>query len=439
MNNQKLSTTKIKDWHICLIIYFLALGITLGYALTKTEIISDKAIEYLLYLEAVKSGSWHFVTDNIVNSCLMITYIPAIIQRITHIDATLLFKIYPCFFYSLMPMFVYLTSRKYLNIWYSLISAFLILSNFYFLYNSFYTGRVGLAWAFFAGLIWAVLNQRFVWSLVLSILIIFSHYGTAYVAIIILGTAWLVSLIIKRKWNKEYLNFGIVLAVLIAVTLVWHGAIARESGRYTEEFVKSALTLEPTKPEDITEKYKQTTSPDQNPVVTTSNGQTSETQSVITSSTPDTEKSVITQRIGTIFELEYKESVVQVAFGKTLPYMNIPQKIEFVLSWLIVLLLTGGLLAALLRNKLSDIHAIMAVTVYGLIVLTVAIPYLSVFYGISRVYFTAMAIIAPCFAMGTQEVSKLLKINGYILPAIILVVYALCVSGIMHSWFGIVK
>ena len=284
---------------------------------------------------------------------------------------------------------------------------------------------MALAWAFFAGLVWAVLSRRFIWSLVFSILVIFSHYGTAYVAIIIMGTTWLVSLIIKRKWSTEFRNLGIVLAVLVLVTLAWHGAIAKESGRYAEEFIISSITLEPTTPQDVTLQYKKTAT----------NNQTTaqETPSA------DKEKNELKQRIGTLFELQYKEPVVQIAFGKTWPYMNIPQKIEFVLSWIIVVLLSFGLLMALIRNKLIDNHAIMAVTAYGLILLAITIPWLSVYYGITRIYFTAMAIIAPCFVMGTQEISKRLKINGYILPSIIIVSYALCVSGILHYWFGIIK
>lgn len=177
--------TDRKNW---ILLYVLALFATAFYAVLEQQIASDAAMEYDLYLYTINHGGWHYVINNIVNSCLMMTVVPAYLQKITHIDQELLFKVYPCLFFSLLPPFVYLIARKYMSMEASLFCALLVLCQFYFLYYP-ANGRVGIAYGFWGVFIWALLNNKHKWLVVSGLLIVFSHYGTAYIMVMVLAMA----------------------------------------------------------------------------------------------------------------------------------------------------------------------------------------------------------------------------------------------------------
>ena len=415
---------KHKEIYLAIGVYILALCITLRYAIFVQVINADQVAEYELYLAAVNSGTWRFVADSIVNSCLMVTLIPAYIQRLTGLDPEMVFKVYPCFLYSLMPVFVYLMARRYFDVGYSLLAAGLVLSQFFFLYYP-AVGRVGVAWGFWAGLIWALLARRYIWVLTFGILVIFSHYGNTYIMI-----ASLLLVLGYMVWDKKYRGdikvLNIVLVVLMVTAGVWHHGVAISSGGYATSFVENTVTLKVPLKQELPETPKIVTEIEPS-------GDMDNSKSVET--VPDTKPG----KYKSLFMLEYKESVVQVAFGKTLPYMNTPQKLEFGLSWFIVFLLLLGYVVGVLRKRLSGVHLLLATAMFSMIGLALMIPHISIYYGISRTYFTTMPVLAPCFIMGAQEITGQKKLAGYLLVVSLLVAYALCVSGVIHSWFGIVK
>lgn len=395
-------------WLFC-IIYFVTLAITLHYAIFRQVIISDQELEYSLYLASIKNGGWHFITDNIVNSCLTVTLLPAYIQRWTGLNLDLVFKAFPCFFYSLMPAFVYLIARKYLSKSYSILTAALVLSNVYFLFTP-AIGRVGVGLGFMSGLMWGIATKRYWYATTFGILLVFSHYGTTFIALGLVAYLWLFY-IVRRVFNMDFRKITIVLAAFLTFTIMWHFVIAAESGRYAERFTSSAITSATTAilSENETKglRYRLGTDRDYN--------------------------------LGSFYSLDSREKVIQEAFGKSLPSMNTPQKIELVLSWLIVIILSLGLIYCLWRRVLAPELLLMAVLTYCLILLALLIPAISVYYGIVRVYFTSLILLAPMPALAIRAASNKLKFHGEWIMVAIILPYALCVSGLMHSFFGIVK
>jgi hypothetical protein len=135
------------------------------------------------------------------------------------------------------------------------------------------------------------------------------------------------------------------------------------------------------------------------------------------------------------WKLEYREQVVQAAFGRSWHVMNIPQKIELILSWLVVIGFSYGVLQAIRKKLLPPLISFMAVAMYGILVLTVIIPHVSVYYGVIRVMFTGWIVLAPCFVVGVADITK----RKYLPAALLVLLYASATSGWMHSLFGIVK
>jgi len=210
--------------------------------------------------------------------------------------------------------------------------------------------------------------------------------------------------------SRELVKYTSMMVTVLLVFGMWHFMVARESGRYIERFayrsIESLSTALPVK----------------------NLSSINESQAVKRSSQPSD-----------FYSLDSRDLVVRAAFGRTLSTMNIPQKIEFSLSWLIVFLLTCGLAYLLCKRRLPGVHAVMAVVMYGMIAGVVIIPYASHYYGAVRTYFTGMVVLAPVICIGMRDFGEKIKVRGDIILAVVLVFYALCTSGIMHSFWGIVK
>ena len=163
---------------IFIAIYLITFGIIAGYNLTH-PIVNDGVNEYIEYNRNIAHG-WEY-RDSIVNSCVVTTWIPAMIHRITGFDKLILFKIFPAFLFSLMPAFTFLIARRYMRLSYAVIAAFVVIFSSTILYFP-SVGRVGVALGFMAGLIWALLEKRYVWAGLFALAVVFSHYGASVIA-----------------------------------------------------------------------------------------------------------------------------------------------------------------------------------------------------------------------------------------------------------------
>lgn len=393
-----LNNNKYRDICVFVILYMVVLGITGRYAIYEQVIIADQSREYLVYLEAINSAGWHYINDNTLNACLMVTYLPAQIQKVTGWDAELLFKFFPCIFYSLLPPFIYLIARKYMGVGYALLASGLVLCNFFFLYSP-SIGRVGVALGFMAGLIWGLLNRNYYTAGVFAALVVFSHYGTAYITTGILS-AVVLWLVVRRRWDKEFRVALVALVVVSLTVFIWYHTIAITPGDYAKGFTVKSF------------------------------------ESAMTA-IPESDLEVIHKE--SFYSLSSREEVIQVAFGKTWDTMNIPQKIEFGLSWMIVILVSWGLVYVIKRRKLMEIHRVMVVASYLLILLSMAIPYISNYYGMGRVWLTSLVIMVPPFVLGIKALAGRYAKFSYIIILSILIPYGMCVSGAMHLLFGISK
>lgn len=393
-------------------IYLIAIGLTFTSSIFKMELVADSLTEYEYYLSIIESGKWSYEVNNLITSCVISTYIPAIVQRITHLEPQLVFRIFPCIFYSMMPAFSYLISRRYLNKRYSLLAVGFILSSFYFLYAPLIC-RIGIALGLWAGMLWAMLGKRIILASVFAFMVVIAHYGTAYYAILAIGGMFVYMLALHRK--QELKTIGIVLAVLVVITAGWHFGISWESGRYGRGFIKQAIEM--TAPESyVIAQYPDAT-----------RSEVSELKRA-----PEMKKSAL-------FSLGSRESVVQAAFGAYWPVMNIPQKIEWGLSWLLVALLSVGVFAVWRFRLLSDSHRGLVALAYIAILLAVIVPTISVYYGVVRLYFTGLPILVPCIVIGGKYLCSKVNIKAYYPLAAFILMYVLCVSGTVHLMFGLVK
>lgn len=388
-------------------------------------IVSDRAQEYTHYINIIANNGAFMFDGGLIQSSLLATWFPAKIQLLFNLSHTeIIFNLIPCLFYALMPAFIYLIARKYFNIGLSVLTAILPLSFFYFAYYS-NLGRVSIAWGIIAGLIWAITSKKLIWSIIFCVLLVLAHYGTAYIMVMVLVVSLIVFIIArlcKYQDKSKYLKFCSYLVVCITtITLCWFAIIAPRAGVIINGVIKESLTAADTSkiefvfPKGVPEEVRIKLEAEFNRNIEEGN----------------TYKNLLA--------LSSRDSTLQSAFGLNFPYMNTPQRIEFIISWIVVGFISLGLLFAIKNKVLNDIHLVIGSTLYLAILMTIIIPEASIYYGVVRTYFTTLPALAPCFVIGTNIVSDRLKIYRYFLPAAIIIMYYLAVSGTLHSWFGIIK
>lgn len=375
-----------KDTWIVLIIYLCALALTLWHGLTQS-ISSDQLQEYSIFLKEVKSGYWSLIPDNIVNSCLTVTLIPALISKGLHLPAETVFRIFPCLLQSLMPVFSYLIVRRYYDRKWALAAPSLVLASYYFSYSS-TMGRVGVAWAFLTILIWAALNKRWFWVLITGALLSVSHYGTVAVGlvmlVVLLGSSFIWEGILSQK---DKIKLGVSLGILLVGAVIWNYFIADSAGRYVLGFIKNFLGV----------------------------GSTTGLPNLL------------------------PEPALRAALGVGLSQTTIPQRIEFISSWTIIAVIVFGFLVSLKRSSFDRNYTVLGTFMFTLVGMALISPFISTYYGAERLYFTGIPLYAGYFIQLPYTVFKKHKIVGYILTYSLLLVYGLSVSGVIHRLFEIIK
>lgn len=193
-----------------------------------TVISSDMALEYEIYQKGLFYLKWVYVHDSLVNSSLFTTILPAYVQHILNLsDNTIVFKIWPCLFFAGMPVVTYLIAKRYLSWPYAVLAAGYIMTHFYFIKYP-AMGRVAVGWFFTALLLYGLLNNKVSLIAGSGVALVFAHYGSALMAAGILATVGCWSL-----WKKE--NRFVYIASLVLLLFVgydWHFIQSRTLGHY---------------------------------------------------------------------------------------------------------------------------------------------------------------------------------------------------------------
>lgn len=399
-----------------IIIGIIGFLVVLRYALLDFTLgLGDTEGEFMVYSLIVDTGKWQIVGNQaLLSSCLFTTYLPAMFQRAFNTDIMMTYKLFPCFIMPILPVAVYYLTKKWLAPHYAFLASVFIVIQIYFLWGIAFS-RILVAVSFFALGLLVIFSGRQWFKVKVGLLVVLSsclvtaHYGTTFVVFFAVSIACMLLRALQEIKGFAYPHLKPLLVFLVVLTVVgvpWLGVINRIPLGSAERMVRDSVTLK-------------------------IHGETH--------SSIDEDPTSGANRVYNFFKLGTREEVVQVAFGKTLPYMNTPQRIEFVLSWLTILLMSLGLALMIKREGFkNELVALMCVC-YFIIVISVIFPPISVRYGIARVYFSMVVVLAPCFIVGGLCVADKLKCPRLLVILAVLIPYGLCTSGIMHSFFGIVR
>jgi uncharacterized membrane protein len=386
----------MRKWIYFVIISLISFGVIIRYALTFDLLGgSDATLEYGVMRDMISKGTWRLV-DNysqvLLLSAWFTTYFPALISTYLNLSSEMVYRIWPVLFIMWTPGIIYLIVRKYMAGSLALVVSLIFASQNYYLWSASYA-RIGIAEMFFCLGILVMLNgthlKRTIALLCLcAVGIVLSHYGIAFVTILLLAV-WLVGRLVFNIIQPRIVYIGSFLIPLVIMASIWYGVIIKSP------IGESAISVG---------------------------------KSVA---------SGIVGEVGTnVFSLSSRESVVQVALGQTLGIMSTPQKIEFVVSWIIIAVMTFG--AFLMVKRRRDLFVAVGVS-YLLILAIIISPIASQAYSVVRVYYQMGVFLMVALGIGITWLSKPLKINPTVLGLCLLIPYGLSTSGLSYIMMGVTR
>lgn len=220
-------------------IYTISLALILHTSLISSHVWGwDIQVEYYLSNFVLNNGYWSYSISNMYNSTLSVTLLPSVFAIICGMRIEWVFKIIYPLLYSLLPVGMYVLFKRFFSKKIAFLSCFLFISYFVFYVEILQVARQQIAELFFILLFLLLLNmetetlKKSVLSVIFSFSLIVSHYGLAYIYLILL----ILILIIYALFNlfKRYnlpvnisnkslnwisVNYVILFLVL---TIVWY-------------------------------------------------------------------------------------------------------------------------------------------------------------------------------------------------------------------------
>lgn len=414
-----------------LIIVLIAFAVILRYAFADYALVSDAETEFMVYSSMAETGKWGIVANQtLLSSCLFTTFFPALFQRTFNTDLVLTYKLFPSFIVPFLPVVVYFLAKKWTSPFYAFLASAFVMGQIYFLWALSFS-RIMVALVFFSLALLVIFDERFGlkakigWAMLFALCMVTAHYGVTFGTLGAVGIVIVTMLVLKGIRRYHYPNLKAMSAfwvVLLVGTIVWLGIINTYPLACGKMLVLRSLKIEPPRTEVVS------------PPLIVNPSTTSPPMDVVKIPIPVVEK----EEYG-FFSLESRETVIQAAFGKTLPIMNIPQKIEFALSWLTILMVTWGLAITTWRYRLGNDWVLLMLTCYGIIVVSVILPEIGLGYGIARVYFHMVIVLASCFIIGGKDVAKRIRVPAPVVLLTVLILYGLSTSGVTHILFGLAR
>ncbi|MBI5459805.1 DUF2206 domain-containing protein [Methanobacterium sp.] len=381
-------------------LWLIGLGLLLMHGLTSNHIMGrDVHAEYYCFQLTLSNLHWDINSYyNPYNACLDITILPTLYQVISNISSEYVFKLYYTLIGSVIPLLVYLVSKKYFKIQYAFCAGLLFTFQIFFI-NLTGAVRQEIAILFFFLAVMVLFNdyleklvQRKLLFLIFILSLIMSHYTTSYVAlgllVPILLLPFLKGLVKDRKLNFK--NFDLILIYLLFLA-VWFLIYAKVQFNAAGDVMAATAGIAGGGGAGI------------------GGG---------------------------------RDALVLSVLGIGLK--SLPNTISAIVNDAVFLMMGIGLFAIFReRKKYRDILGdkfilgiLLSITILALFII---VPGVSFFYGADRLFFQLLIFTAPLFVIGVMKLSKIIK-KPHLKPAIFLVLLiSLFVVGnhLQYHFYGI--
>jgi uncharacterized membrane protein len=445
------------------VIFSISISLVLLMSLRSNHILgADTHAEYYLFQTALNDLHWSVFGHSSLDACLSISLLPTIYQSILNMPSEFLSKILCSLIFSISPLIIYVISKKYVGELYGFIASCFFMFQMNFLWTAIYS-RANVATLFFALAMMTLFNDR-IGPLKKRILFIMfmascmvSHYSTTYIFFfIMLGTYIGVEILSKKYTIKEVVSLTIMI-LFFALIFVWYSQATGTAFNVGVEYIENTLS-----------------------------------------------------NLNRFFVEESRGVPTQAIFGKGIVQETIPCQIEWVFTWLTFAFVGIGIITLLIKRKEMSFpelnfkkveflkekfeveYSVIALACSGLLVIMVALPFISLHYSLHRLYGVAITILSVFFVIGGIMIAKYLnklfavlrgkvlrkhflskeknctkkgcnsfdkpflskkrfvlkekqkkstkndsQVLAYVIILLVLIPYFLCISGVMYNIFGV--
>ena len=399
------------------VIFLISISLLLLIALRSNHIIGkDAHSEYYLFRSTLDNLYWRVFSGNL-GVCLSISLLPTIYQSILNIAPEFLFKILYSLIYSISPLVVYVLSKRYVGESYAFLASMVFMADFNFLWTA-YNARTNTAILFFALAMMTLFNDKIDPVKKRILFIVFmasgmvSHYSTTYIFfLIMLGTFIGMEILSKKYTFKKVISLTIVI-LFFSMIFFWYSQATGTAFNSGVTFVRDVF-----------------------------------------------------MELNNFFVTESRGGSVQMMMGEDIMQKGIPNRIEFLFTWLMFILIGIGVTTLIrrykemsfaelkfkkpnfLKEKFDVGYSVIALGCSGLMVAMIALPYVAVGYNLDRLYGLTITILSVFFVIGGitlskqtfrgSSIRKTSQVRAYFIVLIVLIPYFLCVTGVMYQMFGV--
>ena len=212
-------------------ILMLSISLLLMYSLRSWHIIGwDINQEYLVFALTNNAKYWSsYASDSAYNSCISITILPTIFASFTKINNEYIYKLIFPILFSIVPLMIYLSTKKFLSEGYAFLTSFFFISQYWFIAQMPALARQEMAFIFLALIYLLIFNHELNKSvkaflyIILGMSIILSHYSTTYVWLATMVIFYILGSLSKKIFLKNLkllFSFKYIL-LMILVTFLW--------------------------------------------------------------------------------------------------------------------------------------------------------------------------------------------------------------------------
>jgi len=212
-------------------ILMLSISLLLMYSLRSWHILGwDINQEYLVFTLTNSAKYWSkYASGGAYNSCISITILPTIFASFTKINNEYIYKLIFPILFSIVPLMIYLSTKKFLSEGYAFFTSFFFISQSWFITEMPAEARQAIAFIFLALVLLLIFNHELNESIkaflyiILGMSIILSHYSTAYVWLLTMVIFYILGRLLKiifLKNLKLFFSFKYIL-LMILVTFLW--------------------------------------------------------------------------------------------------------------------------------------------------------------------------------------------------------------------------
>ena len=360
------------------VIFSISISLLLIWMLRFSHIFgSDVHREYYFFQTILANLHWSIFGNTTLDACLSISLLPAIYQSILNVNAQeYLFRGIYASICSFGPLAVYAMAKRYIGELYAFLASFFFISQSTFL-NAPVSPRTNVAIFFAALAVMAFFNDRIdllkkrILFIVFMMSCIVSHYSTTYIFFFILLGTFVGIEILSKKYTFKKLISSTIVVLFFALIFFWYSQVTETAFLHGVGFIENTLT-----------------------------------------------------NLNKFFIEELRDPMITSLYNPELKH-PILDKVNFAVTWSSFILIGIGVLTMIKRYKemiaISNVklkkpdflktkfemeYLTMALACGGVLVVMVALPYVSRGYQIQRLYSLMVIILSVCFIIGGITLSK---------------------------------